>query len=100
MVATKANRYLAVAALITLGQDKEITFAVRELTPKVTALMRESGHASVSTSASTAGCRSRWRTSVTTPKGGSATMSAAGSGRGNRAPDGRMPDARDEGGSR
>jgi hypothetical protein len=39
VVATKANRYLAMAALITLGQDKEIATAVRELTPKVTALM-------------------------------------------------------------
>jgi len=36
VVAAKANRYLAVVALITLGQDKEITTAVRELTPKVT----------------------------------------------------------------
>jgi len=39
MVTAKANRYLAVAAFITLGQDKEIAAAVRELTPKVTALM-------------------------------------------------------------
>jgi hypothetical protein len=39
VVATKGNRYLAVAALITLGQDQEIAAAVRELTPKVTALM-------------------------------------------------------------
>jgi hypothetical protein len=38
-VAAKANRYLAVAALMTLGEDKEIADAVRELTPKVTALM-------------------------------------------------------------
>jgi hypothetical protein len=37
MVTAKANRYMAVAALITLGQDKEIAAAVRELTPKVRA---------------------------------------------------------------
>ena len=43
VVATKANRYLAMAALITLGQDKEIAAAVRELTPKVTALMEGIG---------------------------------------------------------
>jgi hypothetical protein len=43
VVATKGNRYLAVAALITLGQDKEITAGVRELTPKVTALMEGIG---------------------------------------------------------
>jgi hypothetical protein len=43
VVAAKANRYLAVVALITLGQDKEITAAVRELTPKVTALMEGIG---------------------------------------------------------
>jgi hypothetical protein len=34
VVATKGNRYLAVAALITLGQDTEIANAVRELTPQ------------------------------------------------------------------
>jgi hypothetical protein len=43
VVAAKANRYLAVAALLTLGQDKEVTAAVRELTPKVTALMEGIG---------------------------------------------------------
>jgi len=43
VVAAKANRYWAVVALITLGQDKEITAAVRELTPKVTALMEGAG---------------------------------------------------------
>jgi hypothetical protein len=43
VVASKANRYLAVAALITLGQDKEIAAAVRELTPKITALMEGIG---------------------------------------------------------
>jgi hypothetical protein len=35
VVAAKGNRYLAVAALLTLGQDKEITAAVRALTSKV-----------------------------------------------------------------
>lgn len=39
VVAAKANRYLAVAALLTLGQDKEIADAVRKLTPKATGLM-------------------------------------------------------------
>lgn len=43
VVTAKANRYFAVVALITLGQDKEITAAVRELTPKVTALMEGIG---------------------------------------------------------
>jgi hypothetical protein len=39
VVAAKANRYLAVAALITLGEDREIADAVRKLTAKVTAVM-------------------------------------------------------------
>ena len=34
VVAAKVNRYLAVAALLTLGQDKEIANAVRKLTPE------------------------------------------------------------------
>jgi hypothetical protein len=38
VVAAKVNRYLAVAALLTLGQDREIADAVRKLTPKVTGL--------------------------------------------------------------
>ncbi len=43
VVAAKGNRYLAVAALLTLGQDKEITAAVRALTSKVTGLMEGIG---------------------------------------------------------
>jgi hypothetical protein len=39
IVATKASRYLAVTALITLGEDREIADAVRKLTPKVIGLM-------------------------------------------------------------
>jgi len=39
VVATKANRYPAVAALLTLGQDKEVAEAVRTLSPKVTEVM-------------------------------------------------------------
>lgn len=39
VVAAKVNRYLAVAALLTLGQDREIADAVRKLTPKVTGLV-------------------------------------------------------------
>jgi hypothetical protein len=39
MVTAKANHNMAVAALITLTQDKEIAAAVRELTPKVTACL-------------------------------------------------------------
>ncbi len=38
-MATKASRYLAVTALITLGEDREIADAVRKLTPKVIGLM-------------------------------------------------------------
>lgn len=34
----KLNRYLATAALLTLGEDKVIADAVRDLTPKVTTL--------------------------------------------------------------
>jgi len=34
----KLNRYLATSALLTLGEDKVIANAVRDLTPKVTAL--------------------------------------------------------------
>jgi hypothetical protein len=43
VVAAKVNRYLAVAALLTLGQDKEIADAVRKLTPKVTGLLEVLG---------------------------------------------------------
>jgi hypothetical protein len=43
VVAAKVNRYLAVAALLTLGQDKEIAGAVRKLTPKVTGLTEALG---------------------------------------------------------
>lgn len=43
VVAAKTNRFWAVVALITLGEDKEITAAVRELTPKVTALIDGTG---------------------------------------------------------
>jgi hypothetical protein len=43
VVAAKVNRYLAVAALLTLGQDKEIAEAVRKLTPKVTGLVEALG---------------------------------------------------------
>ena len=42
VVAAKVNRYLAVAALLTLGQDKEIADAVRA-TPKVTGLIEALG---------------------------------------------------------
>jgi len=38
-VATRASRYLAVAALTTLGEDREIADAVRNLTPKVTGVI-------------------------------------------------------------
>jgi hypothetical protein len=43
VVAAKVNRYLAVAALLTLGQDEEISNAVRKLTPKVTGLVEALG---------------------------------------------------------
>jgi hypothetical protein len=39
VIATKVNRYLAIAAQLTLGQDREIAEAVRKLTPKVTGLL-------------------------------------------------------------
>jgi hypothetical protein len=39
VVTPKANRYLAIAALLTLGEDRVIADAVRELTPKVTGVM-------------------------------------------------------------
>ena len=39
----KLNRYFAVVALLTLGEDKQVTDAVRQLTPKVTALAEEAG---------------------------------------------------------
>jgi hypothetical protein len=39
----KLNRYFAVVALLTLGEDKQIADAVRQLTPKVTALAEAAG---------------------------------------------------------
>jgi hypothetical protein len=39
LVAAKANRYLAVAARLTLGREQDVTAAVRDLTPKVTDLL-------------------------------------------------------------
>jgi hypothetical protein len=39
----KLNRYFAVVALLTLGEDKQIADAVRQLTPKVTALVERTG---------------------------------------------------------
>jgi hypothetical protein len=43
VVTPKLNRYFAAVALLTLGEDKQITDAVRQLTPKVTALVEGSG---------------------------------------------------------
>jgi hypothetical protein len=43
VVAPKLNRYFAVVALLTLGQDKQIADAVRQLTPKVTAVAEGAG---------------------------------------------------------
>jgi len=43
VVMPKANRYLALAARLTLGDDKEITAAMRQLTPKVTELVEATG---------------------------------------------------------
>jgi hypothetical protein len=43
VVTPRANRYFAGAALLTLGEDQEIADAVRELTPKVTAVMEATG---------------------------------------------------------
>jgi hypothetical protein len=39
----KLNRYFAVVALLTLGQDRKITTAIRELTPNVVALTQSFG---------------------------------------------------------
>jgi hypothetical protein len=39
LVAAKANRYLAVAARLTLGREQHVTAAVRVMTPKVTDLL-------------------------------------------------------------
>lgn len=43
VVTPKLNRYFAVVALLTLGEDKEVANAVRQLTPKVTALVERTG---------------------------------------------------------
>ena len=43
VLAPKLNRYFAVVALLTLGEDRQITDAVRQLTPKVTALAEGAG---------------------------------------------------------
>jgi hypothetical protein len=39
----KLNRYFAVVALLTLGQDRKITTAIRELTPNVVTLTQSFG---------------------------------------------------------
>jgi hypothetical protein len=39
----KLNRYFAVVALLTLGEDKQLADAVRQLTPKVTDLAERAG---------------------------------------------------------
>ena len=39
----KLNRYFAVVALLTLGQDRKVTTAIRELTPNVVALTQSFG---------------------------------------------------------
>jgi hypothetical protein len=43
VVTPKVNRFFAVAALLTLGEDKQVTDAVRQLTPKVTTLVERAG---------------------------------------------------------
>jgi hypothetical protein len=43
VVTPKLNRYFAVVALLTLGEDKQVGDAVRQLTPKVTALAERAG---------------------------------------------------------
>lgn len=43
VVTPKLNRYFAVVALLTLGEDKQVADAVRQLTPKVTALAERAG---------------------------------------------------------
>jgi hypothetical protein len=43
VVTPKLNRYFAVVALLTLGEDKQIADAVRQFTPKVTALAEGAG---------------------------------------------------------
>jgi hypothetical protein len=43
MLGPKLNRYFAVVALLTLGQDQQITVAIRELTPKVLAVTQSFG---------------------------------------------------------
>lgn len=43
ILAPKLNRYYAIVALLTLGQDEQIADAVRELTPKIVALSQSFG---------------------------------------------------------
>lgn len=43
ILAPRLNRYFAVVALLTLGQDERIAEAVRDLTPKVVALSQSFG---------------------------------------------------------
>jgi hypothetical protein len=43
VVTPKLNRYFAIAALLTLGEDKQVVDAVRQLTPKVTNLAERAG---------------------------------------------------------
>lgn len=43
VVTPKLNRYFAVVVLLTLGEDKQVADAVRQLTPKVTALAEQAG---------------------------------------------------------
>jgi hypothetical protein len=43
VVVAKLTTFFTVAAMLTLGEDKQITKAVRELTPKVTAVVEATG---------------------------------------------------------
>jgi hypothetical protein len=43
MLGPKLNRYFAVVALLTLGQDQQISVAICELTPKVVAMTQSFG---------------------------------------------------------
>lgn len=43
VLAPKLSRYFAVVALLTLGEDKQLADAVRQLTPKVSALAERAG---------------------------------------------------------
>ena len=67
VVVPKQSSFFTVAAMLTLGEDKVIADGVRDLTPKVSAILEAAEAGSGSLGASQVTCRRRWRTSAPWP---------------------------------